>query len=372
MHLRLLDDLLNILVVLESYHPNIGGVEQLFTSLCEGFVRQGHTVTVLTAAVPSHPAEENVNGVTIRHLATQSRYLFSLFSLPALRHLAPRCDIILTTSYNAALPAWIAAVWYRKKVIITFHEIWGKLWFQLPFFGWIRKLGHYAFEQLLLRLSFDRFIAPSRATETGLIEQGIDATRITQIYNGINYDHLKGYKHGLSELFSYSYFGRFGISKGLDILLPAAGRFVKQHPRSRLNLIIPTRPIRQHRRIMRLIAQYGLQQHVHIQHDLSKETLYRTITTSHCVVIPSYSEGFCFAAVEAIALGVPVVTSNRGALPEVVSGKHIIFAELTSDALYNALVQAMSGSWTSTELKVFSIEDTIRGYMDLIDEVVEL
>jgi glycosyltransferase involved in cell wall biosynthesis len=35
-------------------------------------------------------------------------------------------------------------------------------------------------------------------------------------------------------------------------------------------------------------------------------------------VLPSFEEGFGLPALEAMAAGVPVVTSNRGALPEVV------------------------------------------------------
>ena len=36
------------------------------------------------------------------------------------------------------------------------------------------------------------------------------------------------------------------------------------------------------------------------------------------LVLPSFEEGFGLPALEAMALGIPVVTSNRGALPEVV------------------------------------------------------
>jgi glycosyltransferase involved in cell wall biosynthesis len=36
------------------------------------------------------------------------------------------------------------------------------------------------------------------------------------------------------------------------------------------------------------------------------------------LVLPSFHEGFGLPVLEAMALGIPVVTSNRGALPEVV------------------------------------------------------
>ena len=41
-------------------------------------------------------------------------------------------------------------------------------------------------------------------------------------------------------------------------------------------------------------------------------------------MLPSHHEGFGLPALEAMALGVPVVTSNRGALPEVVGDAGIL------------------------------------------------
>jgi glycosyltransferase involved in cell wall biosynthesis len=44
------------------------------------------------------------------------------------------------------------------------------------------------------------------------------------------------------------------------------------------------------------------------------------------LVLPSWHEGFGLPALEAMALGVPVVVSNRGALPEVVGDAGLLVA----------------------------------------------
>jgi multimeric flavodoxin WrbA len=39
---------MKILFVLEHYYPHTGGVEILFKNLCEGLVKKGHEVEVIT------------------------------------------------------------------------------------------------------------------------------------------------------------------------------------------------------------------------------------------------------------------------------------------------------------------------------------
>ena len=60
-----------------------------------------------------------------------------------------------------------------KKTVITFHEVWGRLWFKLPFMNRFALFLHYCFEQFLLRLPFNRFIAVSESTASRLLEEGV-------------------------------------------------------------------------------------------------------------------------------------------------------------------------------------------------------
>ena len=64
------------------------------------------------------------------------------------------------------------------------------------------------------------------------------------------------------------------------------------------------------------------------QGQLNRDDLSKTISKTNCILIPSYSEGFCFSAAESIGLKIPIISSNKGALKEVVSGKHIIMNKM--------------------------------------------
>lgn len=357
---------MRILFVLEHYHPYIGGAEYLFTQLTQRLAKKGFQVTVVTTRYDrALAAEETLEGVRIIRVRCYNRYLFTLFSLPRIFSAARFCGLIHTTTYNAAFPAWLAGKILRKPVVVTFHEVWGKLWSQLPFTSKWQKWGYYLYEQLVLKLSFHQYIAVSNYTKSGLEQAGIPPKKITVIFNGLDEADFQAYQYKAPPTFTYTFFGRLGISKGLNLLLPAAQQFYAQHPESRLQLIIPQYPKPMFRKIQKIISQLQLENHIILLHDLPQKELYRTLSRSSCVVIPSYSEGFCFAAAEAVALKVPVITSQRGALNEVVSGPFMEITPFTVSGLLNALVKAAKGQWQEMPRRFFPIDDTIEKHIAL-------
>jgi glycosyltransferase involved in cell wall biosynthesis len=290
---------------------------------------------------------------------------------PVLRY-AGECDLIHTTSYNAALPAYLAARLRGKKILVTFHEVWARLWFRLPFMGRAGKLLHYLFEQMLLRLSFDCFIGVSESTSGNLLKAGIPPHRVRTIYNGIDYQDFTEIKHpsaATSRPFIYTYFGRLGVSKGLDLLLDAAVQFRLQHPDSLLKMIVPQTPPGFFNLLLNMIEKAGLKDYIVLRHHLSFSALKQELTSSDCVVIPSLSEGFCFAAVESVALGVPVISSDQAALREVVSGLFIKMKKPDAASLVEALELAKAGKWEQTPVRTFELEDTVAAYIKLYKEI---
>lgn len=362
---------MKILFVLEYYYPNIGGVEKLFKSLAEALVNKGDEVLILTNCFDrSLKREEVIKGVKIRRLRFYNRFFFSFFSLPQILKYGRNHDIIHTTSYNAALPAWIAAKLLKKKVIITFHEVWGKLWFKLPFINSLQKIAYYLFEQFILKLKFDKYIAVSDSTKENLILHGVEQNKIARIYNGIEYPSLKKeLEIPLKKEFTFTYLGRLGISKGLELLIPAAKAFISRHPDSKLKMITPDTPKNLYKKINKLIRKNDLQDDILLLHNLKKDDVTKELLSSHCIVIPSHSEGFCFVAAEAASLKIPIITSHRAALEEVVSGEYIVMDTLTKKSLFDALVKAKNSNFEFTPLKKFLLEDCIAEYQNLYQEL---
>jgi len=360
---------MRILFILELYYPNIGGIEKLFKSLAEKLVDEGHEVKVITSRFNKDlPAREEIKGVQVKRLNISSRFMFTFFGVFGMLKDARRCDIIHTTSYNAAFPARIAGWIARKKVIITFHEVWGKLWFRLPYTNSISKILYYTYEKFILKLGFHRFIAVSGYTADCLIINGVKQKKVTRIYNGLDYTDYDPLAFDPPEKFVFTYFGRLGISKGLDIILEAAPGFLQNHPDAHLKMIIPKSPERFYHKIKKLLKAIP-EERLTLLHHLSTDELKKELQGSSCVMVPSYSEGFCFAAAEAIALGIPLISSGKGALAEVVSAKHITMRSHDGNGMTDALEKAYCAEWEETPLKQFHFEDTVDDYLKLYGEM---
>ena len=361
---------MKILFVLENYYPNIGGVETLFKSLIENLVITGSEVVVLTNKIDrSSPYVESLSNCIIYRLPFFNRYIFTFFAWFPAAILSYRCDLIQTTSYNAGVPAYIAGLFMRKKVVITFHEVWSSLWFELPFISQIGASLHYLFERLLLKLNFTKFVAVSDYTKKSLINAGIPNEKVLRIYNGINYDNKSKAVSSPKKSFKFFYFGRIGISKGLDVLLNAVKIFREREEGFELVLVIPTKPKKFYNLLLKMIQQFKIDDVITIKSNLSRESLDSEIVNSNAVIIPSYSEGFCFAAVETIELGTPIISSNKGALQEVISGKYIAMKELTAIGLADAMQLALDDGWETKPVKKFHLDDTIRAYQELYQEL---
>jgi len=367
---------MKILFVLENYYPNIGGVETLFKQLVEQLSIEGHQITLVTTQLEkTHPRQEKIDNIEIIRYPFWNRYFFTFLAIfPILQHIR-KCDLVHTTSYNAAFPAYIVAKLFRKKIVVTFHEVWGDLWFRLPFMSGIGRRLHYSFEQLLLRFKFDKFIAVSESTGRNLIANGVSKERVIVNYNGIDYQEFTVKKEGRiksnEETFTYTFFGRLGASKGLDILLESAVLLKTKLPEAQLKMIIPKTPQHFFEEIIDLIKTKDLEQQILLVHDLSFQDLQSQLLESDCVVIPSYSEGFCYAAVETIALGVPLISSDQMALQEVVSGTFIKMENHSAEALAAAIEKAYKGKWQKTEIKRFELSETVKKYMDIYKEVID-
>jgi glycosyltransferase involved in cell wall biosynthesis len=368
---------MKILFVLANYYPYIGGAETASKSLAEGLVRRGHFVKVVTTHIAGTPLVEVVNGVEIERVRVPNlakQYLFSFFSLPALVRQAHFFDLIQTSSNYSGLAGFLAARISRRPVVITCHEVVGDRWLSLvpnPLRARVLRF----IEKTMLLLPYDRYEAVSQATLHDLIKLGVPQEKAAYIYHGINasfYSHAFHKESGClrkkrgipANEFLYVYFGRPGVTKGLDYLIHAVPDIHERLPNSHLVLILSHEPNDYYQHINKMITDLHLGDNIHLIDPLKDiPSLIQHLLDVNCIVVPSITEGFGLTTAEACALGIPIVATNAGSIPEVISGKFTLVEPGSADAIARAVVRAEQDDFDQMiPVKKFTWEENVSKY----------
>ena len=371
---------MRVLFVLENYFPHIGGVERVFRTLAEGLTNQGHEVDLVTRKLPNTKQFEILNGVRIHRVRAWNRYLFTFLSLPKVLALARRADIVHTTTFNGAPPAWLAARLLRKKCVITVHEVWIGRWRELTDCSWLSAVVHNFLEKMIYRLRFDHYICVSHATLRDLLKQSVRQDRTTVIYNGIDYEFFDPKKYGgelrekigLGKEFMYLVYGRPGPSKGIEYVVRAVPEIVKHVAGSKLLLVLSKDKAYQKRydTLVRLISSLGVSEHVILHDPVPWEELPAVIKAADCVVIPSLWEGFGFTAAESCAMGKQVVATRAGSLPEVVSGTYVLVPVRDAEAIAKAVVEVAQGRIKKGQVRRFPMQENVERTVELYNKLL--
>jgi len=157
------------------------------------------------------------------------------------------------------------------------------------------------------------FVAPSHFLHQKLLEAGIPATQIRHIPYFLNADDLtpSSYHPGAPSSPYLAYFGRLSPEKGLETLLRAMALV----PEAQLWLIGdgPLRP-----RLDTLVSALPLA-NVRFTGYLRGATLWSTVAQAQFTVLPAeWYELFGQTIIESLALGVPVIASATGGIPELI------------------------------------------------------
>lgn len=122
--------------------------------------------------------------------------------------------------------------------------------------------------------------------------------------------------------------------KGLQYLLHAYARLLDRHPDLELLLVSKPNP---GGATERLVQRLGIEDRVRFVNGISTEEMVRYYAQATIAVCPSVYEGFGLPAGEAMACGVPLVSSDGGALPEVVGDAGVLCPAQDVQALVEAI-----------------------------------
>ncbi len=313
---------LRVAIVTEYYYPSLGGITEHVHHFAAELLSRGHEVTVITPEAGPFGRDTGEVGKRVvkigRSVSIYANDSFARVSLGRnlnrrLEELLHRGRFDLVHVHSPLTPTLpLSSIRYAPVPVVgTFHTHFNEnLWLSL----FRAKLLPYM-NAMALRLavspvcikSLARFF-PEHPFE--VVPNGIDTTWYTP-----QKDPLPEYNDGS---FNILYVGRFDPRNGLDVLLKAFQRLTRTHPRARL-LIIGYGPLEPSYRKM---VPDDLKDRVVFvgKIDEARPAYYRS---AHVLCFPAKKGSFGITLLEAMASGLPVVTTDiEGFRFVMTSGEH--------------------------------------------------
>ena len=229
-----------------------------------------------------------------------------MFALCCLRLLGERFDVIQADHmpYIQLLPLKVVSLIRRRRLVVTWHEFWGPDYWRT----YLGRAGHigWMFESLAMRLP-DMIIADTPQTAARLREYSGERLPIVVIPVGIDLESIRDLPEA-ADARDVVVVGRLLPHNRTDMLLDALAT-LRDQGRPVSARIIGTGPERA--TLASRIDELGLSGLVEIREDIDGQSqLYAQLKAARVAVFASEREGFGIAVLEALACGVPVITTS--------------------------------------------------------------
>lgn len=229
-----------------------------------------------------------------------------LFAFGCLRLFRERFDVLNADQIPSLqiLVLWAIASLKRKRFVVTWHEVWGRAY-------WRHYLGRaglaaWFMECLAMRLP-DHIVAASPQTEQRLRSLLGAAASITTAPNGVDFEAIAESYPDTSHT-DLVVVGRLIDHKRVDMLLDAVALLRKRGVFTTCR-VIGDGPERE--ALHRQAENLGLTDVIDFRHDVREQNdVYSLVKAAKVAVFPSQREGFGAAMLEALACGIPVVTTS--------------------------------------------------------------
>ena len=383
------------LVITPAYWPGIryGGPVHSMRNLVKGIHEEGLNLTVFTTTLyqENHTKKIGViDGVNVHYfpiIPFPGWPGFSYQLAHAINKEIENFDLVIISS-TWEFPCFAGMkIAYTKRIPyifiprgmlqrITFGK---KYWKKYPYYKiflekYINSASTIVFTTEREREETEKIIKIN--TKKVIIPNGIDTSVFKTSPSNNNIYHLFPELRGK---FLILFMGRFVWKKGLDILITAFAQLSKEFPQVHLVLAGDGETGYKHK-ILKWIKNYKLQNKVTFTGFLSGNKKLSMLSISDVLAMPSYSENFGMVAVEAMAAGVPVLTTNRvGIYKEVERERAGFVVTPDPESIYYGLKKLLiepdlrkllSQRGRSLVLKYFDIKIVAKRYIKLFEEIL--
>lgn len=296
------------------YPETIGGVEKRIFEIGTRLAERGHEIHLFPMFAGSdrdvkirdgliiHPVCRPMGLYTGGRRSVIQALWYTLHLFPVL--LKVQVDIIDCQNfpYFPVLVSRLIGFLKREKCVITWHEAWGAYWYQ--YLG-LSGIGGRVTEKIALLLSGSS-IAVSHHTADRMRNEGYPGSPEI-IPNGITLQDIRTIPPD-EKTTDIIFIGRFIPEKHPELVVEAARILVEEKPGLTCTMI-GDGPMMT--RIVEMIHDFGLSENIHLPGFVSDyQEVIRRMKAARVFVLPSEREGFGIVCIEAMACGLPIITTN--------------------------------------------------------------
>ncbi|TFE67149.1 glycosyl transferase [Methylacidiphilum sp. Yel] len=352
---------MHILKVICSLSLRHGGPSFACLNQAKALADRGHQVTIYTTNdnvdslldVPLNQAIKKDGykiyyfPITLHSISYFRKYYLSIHLKQYLLETISHYDIVYIYSLYR-FPPTIAAYYARKYHIPYVMNPHGSL---DPFLFKKKRLLKFPHEKLF---DFPNLNHASAIHYTSLEEQQLTLPLKLKapgiiIPLGIDVKQhrypLKGLFRGQYNLFKHKillFFGRINFKKGLDLLIPAFSQIIQRHKEAVLILAGPDNE-GYGKEVSNWIKEFNLEKHVIFTGMITGDKKIALLADADVFILPSYTENFGIAVVEAMAAGIPVIISNKVNIwREVKQGNAGIVVSCNVEEIAKACIELLS------------------------------
>ncbi len=357
---------MKILQLTEHYLPFFGGVEINTHEICKRLVRDGYDVEVVCEREKGTVDREIIDGVKVHrvfgfrlvNVKYDTARIAPNMLLSAIKNDA---DIVHAHAYGF-FPSY-ASIFSNKPTVITNHsDPTAKIF---PFFDLSRSLPP--------RLC-DHIVCTTDLEKTHLEVLGVTPEKITVVPNGVTLPPMQ---------VPAKNFGRIILclarldtaNKGQDLLIRAMPRILSRVPDAKLWIVGEGKDLE---KLQRLSSTLNLNKSVEFKGRVDHQTKFLYIKNSQLLCLPPRTESFGVVYLEAMAYGLPIVTTRVGGIPEVVGDAALLVPPNDPSALADALIHVLTDQIFAEDLherglkrvKRFNWDELVKKHETLYERLV--
>jgi glycosyltransferase involved in cell wall biosynthesis len=360
---------LKVCILTETYHPEVGGGETQARALADGLASKGYRVIVITRRSQSASQKVEAKGSVAIYRLWPAGYghlkkwgmLFS--SISALLRLRSQYQVVLVCGFRVLGPAAVIAAKLLDKQCILKADSLGEMsgeFFSagLARFGikpssWLVRLFLGGRDRIIRKA--DGFVAISAAVQAELEAAGLHRASVYRIPNGVDTDRFcpvgSRRKQSLREQLRLptkqkivTFTGRLVSYKGLPLLLRVWQQIRSKRSDATLLLVgSGSLDIHNCEAVLRqFVSDHAMEQSVCFAG--SVHNVHEYLQASDLFVFPTEREAFGISLIEAMACGLPVISTSVGGIQDILYEGYngLVVRPKEFEDLYRALETLLS------------------------------